>query len=145
MHIVAFYNNYNPGETLSQILDSKCQRRHTINVASQYLLVITSVPSKTVAQKLTAIALNLHLAACVQVTAPLTSTYWWQKRIESSEERLCIFKTDLRHYRKLEQVIKQIHPYEIPEIIALPVITGSEKYLCWLIQELQPPIKKKKR
>lgn len=112
-------------------------------MVSQYLLVIVLVPNKTIARKLTAVALKLRLAACIQVTGPLASTYWWRGRIESNKERLCIFKTDSRHYQKLERVIKQLHPYEIPEIIALPIVNGSKKYLRWLTQELQSQEKKR--
>lgn len=104
-----------------------------------YLLVIVSVPNITVARKLVAVTLKHRLAACVQVTEQVRSTYWWQGVLTSSRERICIFKTTSEHYPKLEQVIKKVHPYENPEILALPIVTGSEEYLRWLTQELKSP------
>jgi periplasmic divalent cation tolerance protein len=111
-------------------------------VAVCYLQVFVPVPDITVANQLVAASLNQRLAACAQILGKVKSSYWWQERIDSSVEWLCIFKTDVNHYPKLEQVIRRIHPYELPEIIALPIVAGSKGYLRWLKQELSPRVKR---
>jgi len=97
-----------------------------------YLQVFITVPNRTTAQKITRTLLEKKLAACVQIAGPITSRYWWQKKIALSREYLCIVKTDRSSYPALEKTVKALHPYDVPEIIALPIATGYEKYLNWL-------------
>ncbi len=99
--------------------------------------VFVTTPSKNAAQKICRELLRERLAACAQIIGPMSSSYWWQSKITSAKEWLCLLKTDETHYQKLERKIKRLHPYEIPEIIALPIITGSTDYLCWLKKELK--------
>jgi len=75
----------------------------------------------------------------VQIVGPITSTYWWKGSIETAEEWLCLIKTSQNLYADLEKVIKEMHPYETPEIIAIPILTGSSDYLQWLDNELRKP------
>jgi periplasmic divalent cation tolerance protein len=70
---------------------------------------------------------------------PVTSSYRWQERIEVSEEWLCLIKTEERLYSAVEDRIKKIHPYELPEIVALPITRGSSEYLAWISQEILLP------
>src|SRR5436305_6396602 len=76
-----------------------------------------------------------HLAACVTILPPVASVYRWEGRIERTEEVLIFIKSTDPRVRQLQDLISQLHRYETPEIIALPVIRGSDKYLKWLREE----------
>jgi len=71
-------------------------------------------------------------AACVSILPGLTSVYAWKGQIESAEESLLLIKTRLANFPELERFIKELHPYEVPEILAIPVQAGSADYLAWL-------------
>ena len=104
---------------------------------TEYIQVFTTTEKKEDAQKISKEMVEKRLAACVQVVGPIRSTYWWKEKIEEAEEWLCIMKTRNALYRELEKAIKGIHPYEVPEIVALPIVAGSEDYLGWLNQEVK--------
>lgn len=72
------------------------------------------------------------LAACVNLINPVNSLFWWQGKVDSSEEILLIIKTKKRLFIKLEKLVKSLHSYDVPEIIALPIIAGNKKYLKWI-------------
>ncbi len=75
------------------------------------------------------------LAACVQVSSPIKSIYRWKDKIETDDEWYCVVKTTKRHYSAVEKHILEMHSYEMPEIIATPIIMGSRAYLDWLRKE----------
>lgn len=102
-----------------------------------YVQVVTTVESKEVAERIGRSLLEKRLAACVQIVGPMTSSYWWQDKIETAEEWLCLIKSKTDLYEEIERTINELHTYETPEIIALPVVTGSRTYLDWLRAELQ--------
>lgn len=103
----------------------------------EYLLVISTVPDeeegKTIAQKI----VEERLAACVNVLPAVQSFYWWEGQISNDEEFLLLIKTQARLFPRLEERIKILHPYQVPEIIALPILTGSREYLGWIKQNTQ--------
>lgn len=103
----------------------------------EYIQVITTVDQKEVAEKLTLVLTKNRLATCVQIIGPITSIYQWKDNLEEAEEWLCLIKSKINLFKKLERKIKEVHPYEVPEIIALPIISGSEGYLEWLQNELK--------
>ena len=76
------------------------------------------------------------MAACVQVAGPITSTYRWQGKIETAQEWQCWAKSRREFYDEIQQAIRRLHPYEVPEILALPVLAGSVDYLAWLEGEV---------
>ena len=98
--------------------------------------VITTTGTKPDAHAIARAVVENRLAACVQVIGPITSTYWWQGEIETAEEWLCLIKTRADLFEQLEAAIKEVHPYDVPEILAVPVVAGSEDYLAWLDSEL---------
>jgi periplasmic divalent cation tolerance protein len=106
-------------------------------MTDEYIQVLTATASRDDAQRIAAALVEQRLAACVQVIGPIASTYWWQGRIEQAEEWLCLIKSRRALYDEVEQAIRARHPYETPEIIAMPVIAGSRPYLHWLSQELR--------
>ncbi|RTZ69207.1 MAG: divalent-cation tolerance protein CutA [Aquificaceae bacterium] len=77
------------------------------------------------------------LGACVNVVKEVKSLYWWKGNIENDKESLLIIKTSLEKLPKLTEEVKKIHPYTVPEIIALPVIGGNGDYLNWIDESLQ--------
>ena len=77
------------------------------------------------------------LAACVQISGPLTSLYRWEGRLIEDQEWLLIIKSSKDHYSELEKQVRQIHVYEVPEILALSISDGNKAYLNWLEKELK--------
>ncbi|MCX7995818.1 MAG: divalent-cation tolerance protein CutA [candidate division WOR-3 bacterium] len=104
---------------------------------NDYIQIFTTVEKKEDAEKIARSVVEKRLGGCVQILGPIKSTYWWKGKIETAEEYLCIVKSKKDLYDKLEKAIKEIHPYETPEIIALPIIAGYEGYLRWLNGELK--------
>ena len=103
----------------------------------QYIQVIAVVGNKAEAEKILQIVVEKRLAGCAQIIGPITSIYWWKARIERTKEWLCLIKSRADLYQELESAIRQVHSYENPEILAMPVINGSERYLDWLESELK--------
>ncbi|MHB1036204.1 MAG: divalent-cation tolerance protein CutA [Pirellulales bacterium] len=98
--------------------------------------VVTTTQHKADAEKIAQTLVARRLAACIQVLGPITSTYWWQGKIETAEEWLCVAKSSRARWDDLEKAIRELHPYEVPEILAVPVVAGSAGYLEWLRREL---------
>jgi periplasmic divalent cation tolerance protein len=101
----------------------------------EYLQVLTTIDSEKKAHALQGLLLEHRAAACVHVLGPLHSAYWWQGKIEEAQEWLCVAKTRTSEYQRLESLIKQNHPYETPEIIALPIVAANQNYLEWIRTE----------
>ncbi len=101
------------------------------------LLVTTTFESRADAEKMANLLLEKRLIACAQITAPVSSIYWWQGQIVASQEYLLVMKSDESQYPELERLIQASHPYDIPEIIATTISHLSEKYRNWLAKELQ--------
>ncbi len=104
---------------------------------SDILLVITNLPDEQAAAKLARRLIEERAAACVNQLAPCTSTYRWQGSIETATEVPLLIKTTRAAYQRLEQLIREAHPYELPEIIAVPVMAGLPGYLDWVNNETQ--------
>lgn len=102
-----------------------------------YLQVVTTLPTKVAAQKLAVFLVGKKLTACVQVVGPIQSVYKWKGKIEEASEYLCIIKTKSELYPLLERAILKLHPYEVPEILAIPIIRGHKAYLSWLAKEVR--------
>jgi len=100
-----------------------------------FVQVITTVSEKKYAEKLAKDMVSKRLGACVQIMGPFKSVYRWKGRVERTLEWACVIKTRKTLYKKVESAIRKIHPYEVPEIIAIPIIKGSRDYLKWLSDE----------
>lgn len=103
----------------------------------EFIQVITTTAHKKDSEEIAETLVQRKLAACVQVIGPISSTYRWKDKVEKAEEWLCLIKTQKRFFNKLKEAIKKIHPYETPEIVAMPVVAGSEDYLEWLRSTLK--------
>jgi periplasmic divalent cation tolerance protein len=101
-----------------------------------YIQITTTTETKEEAEKIAQYLVEQKLAACVQIIGSIKSTYRWKGKVESAQEWLCLIKTPEELYDKVETAIKKLHSYETPEIIAVPIIKGSNEYLNWLDNEL---------
>ena len=101
-----------------------------------YIKVMTTLEHKADAKKIAQSLVKKRLAACVQILGPLTSYFHWQGNLDSASEYLCLIKSRDDLFAELESEITNLHPYEVPEIIAMPIIKGNKDYLSWLAAEL---------
>lgn len=93
--------------------------------------------NKNEAERIAKLLLEKRVAGCVQIIGPIISMYWWKGKIERAEEWLCLIKSRLNLYNELESLIRENHSYEIPEILAMPIIKGNNDYIKWLNNELK--------
>jgi len=102
------------------------------------LLVLTNLPDRAAAEQLAASLIGKRLAACVNILAPCRSVYRWKDAVQQDEEHPMLIKTTIARYAELETAIRAVHPYELPEIIAIPVERGLPAYLDWVASETHP-------
>ena len=103
---------------------------------TNYVAVFITAKDENEAKKITDVLIEERLAACVNCIPSLSSTYWWQGKIEKSIESLLIIKTKNEKLDDLISAVKHYHSYSTPEIIALPIIGGNEDYLNWINEEV---------
>jgi len=104
-------------------------------LAGAAILVLTQLPDLASAQALARALVEARLAACVSVGAPVESLYHWRGQIETATEVPVVVKTRAARYAEVEAAIRARHPYELPEILAVPVLDGFAPYLDWLVAE----------
>ena len=104
----------------------------------QVFIVMTHLPDAATADALAGALVEARLAACASLTTGVQSVYRWQGKIERANEVTLTIKTTQCHYAALETAIRAAHPYELPEIIALPVVAGLPSYLHWIVAETSP-------
>ena len=99
------------------------------------LQITTTTPTRDEADRIAAALVERRLAACVQVAGPITSVYRWEGRLETAHEWLCIIKTTAARYPQIETAIRELHSYELPEIIGTEIMAGNGAYLRWVEAE----------
>jgi periplasmic divalent cation tolerance protein len=99
------------------------------------LLVLTNLPDRAAAERLADLVIEKKLAACVNILAPCRSVYRWKGAVQHDEEHPMLVKTTAERYPELEKALRAAHPYELPEIIAVPVERGLAAYLDWVAAE----------
>ncbi|MCC6932117.1 MAG: divalent-cation tolerance protein CutA [Deltaproteobacteria bacterium] len=100
-----------------------------------FILVLTTCSSNNEAQNIANLLVAERLAACASISSPIMSVYHWQGKIEHAEEYQLIIKTRSELFDKIKTRIKDIHSYQTAEIIAIPILNGSDEYFQWLEQE----------
>jgi periplasmic divalent cation tolerance protein len=105
---------------------------------AEAFLVITNLPDRESAARLARALIEKRLAACVNILAPCRSVYRWKGRTEDAEEHPMLIKSTRTRYPELEAAIRAAHPYELPEIIAVPLTGGLPDYLEWVDTETRP-------
>jgi periplasmic divalent cation tolerance protein len=98
----------------------------------EYRLALTTVPDEETGRRIARTLVEERLAACVNVGPALTSFYWWDGKIVEDGERILFIKTKASVLDRLEARLKELHPYQVPEFISLPIASGSPEYLRWL-------------
>jgi periplasmic divalent cation tolerance protein len=106
-------------------------------IMTEYIQVITTVEHMADAEKIAKSLLEKRLAACAQIIGPMTSYFHWQGKLDSAQEYLCLIKSRDDLFQELEAAIINIHPYEVPEIVATPITKGGKDYLNWLAAEVK--------
>ncbi|MEK6237784.1 MAG: divalent-cation tolerance protein CutA [Planctomycetales bacterium] len=104
---------------------------------TEHLVVTTTVNEEEAARRIANALVETRLAACVQVIGPIHSVYRWEDEVQAGEEWLCLIKTSEECYEDLERSLKELHPYDVPQVIALPIVAGSGDYLNWLADQLR--------
>lgn len=113
--------------------------------ASQFFLmtgdivILCTCSSADEAQRVATFLLDERLAACVNVLPSVRSHYWWQGAIESAEENLLLIKSSAGLFPAVQDAVRKVHSYDVPELLALPVVDGSADYLEWLRSNLRKP------
>ena len=102
------------------------------------IVIYCTVPEKKLAKNITKVLMKHKLAACVSMIDNVKSVFSWEGEICEEKEILMMIKTRRTHYGKVKLVIEDMHPYNVPEIIALPIVDCSEDYLKWLVRETEP-------
>lgn len=106
-------------------------------MATAYHIVFNTCPDADNAQRIAEALVERNLAACVNIVPGLRSVYRWKGKRESAEELLLIIKARAADYAKLETAIRELHPYELPEIVAVSIETGLPAYLQWIEHDVQ--------
>lgn len=104
---------------------------------NEVLLVITNLPDRVTAERVAETLVTQRVAACVNVLAECRSVYRWESKLEHATEVPLLIKTSRGAYPELEEALRKAHPYELPEIVAVPVAAGLPDYLNWVVQETQ--------
>jgi periplasmic divalent cation tolerance protein len=102
---------------------------------AEFIQVTTTVSKREDAGRISRAVVEKRLAACAQVVGPITSIYRWKGKIERAKEWMVVMKTRKALYPKLEKAIREVHPYEVPEIVATRIEAGSRDYLDWIRAE----------
>jgi periplasmic divalent cation tolerance protein len=97
-----------------------------------FQIVLTSCPDAASAERIARTLVEEKLAACVNILPPMRSIYRWKDKIEDASEQLLVIKSTLAHFPAIRDRLRALHPYELPEIIAVPIADGLPEYLAWL-------------
>ena len=100
--------------------------------ATSYIVLLITFKDLIEARRITAVLLNKRLAACCNLVGPIESSFWWEGKIQRERETLAVIKTKKSKFDSVIQEVKARHSYQVPEIIALPVLKGDPNYLQWL-------------
>lgn len=102
-----------------------------------YIMVLVTTSSKQEAEKISQALLEAKLIACANIVGPVSSHFHWGGKVEQAEEFLVLMKSRSDLFEKISEAVRKLHSYEVPEILALPVVAGSEAYLAWLGRSLK--------
>ena len=103
---------------------------------TQYLQLVTTTDSEAEAKSIAGTLIERRLAACVQILGPIESVYRWEGTIETAREWQCLAKTAQDLFSAAESAIREVHSYDVPEILAFPVAAGSDSYCAWMDDQL---------
>ncbi len=102
-----------------------------------YTVLLITTANTEEAQRISSMLLNQKKAACVNIVPKVSSLFWWQDKLDSAQESLLIVKTKTSLLNEIVTLVREIHSYDIPEIIALPIVGGNQDYLNWIGKEVK--------
>ena len=102
-----------------------------------YIVLLITTNSSEEAHKIAEMLLDQRKVACVNIVPKVSSLFWWQGNLESDQESLLIIKTKAAQLTEIVRSVKELHSYDVPEIIALPIIGGNQDYLDWIDKEVK--------
>ena len=102
-----------------------------------YIVIFITASNSEEAHKIAKVLLSQRKAACVNIVPGISSLFWWQDKLDSAQESLLIVKTKASLLNQIVTLVREIHSYEVPEIIALPIIGGNQDYLEWIDKEVK--------
>jgi len=102
-----------------------------------YTVLFITTANTEEAQRISSMLLNRKKAACVNIVPKVSSLFWWQDKLDSAQESLLIVKTKTSLLNEIVTLVREIHSYDIPEIIALPIVGGNQDYLDWIGKEVK--------
>ena len=102
----------------------------------RFIVVLTTIGTEEEAVKLAQSLLERKLVACVNVVPSVRSLYWWNGKVEDDKEQLLLLKTRAELASTLTDAVVELHPYDVPELLCLPVVAGSDSYLAWLAENV---------
>jgi periplasmic divalent cation tolerance protein len=102
-----------------------------------YIVVFVTTTDTEEAQLISKVLLDQKKVACVNIVPRINSSFWWQDKIDSVQESLLIIKTKASQLTEVVRLVKELHHYEVPEIIAIPIIGGNQDYLEWIGSEIE--------
>lgn len=103
------------------------------------IVVTTTTPTRAEADGIARALVERRLAACVQILDPIHSRYWWEGTVQEDAEVMLVIKSVDSLFPSIEALLTELHPYEVPELIAVPVVAASEAYLRWLMDSVREP------
>ena len=104
---------------------------------SAYIVLFITTATAEEAQQISKALLNQRKVACINIMPKVSSHFWWQGKLDSAQESLMVVKTKASELNEIVRLVKELHSYEIPEIIALPIVGGNQDYLEWIDKEVQ--------
>ncbi len=104
---------------------------------TDFIQVVTTTDTEEAAKQLAGAVVEKRLAACAQLIGPITSVYWWKGEIQENQEWLVVLKSSRALFGDLQAAVTALHPYDVPEILAIPIADGDQTYLDWLNRELR--------
>ena len=102
-------------------------------------LILTMVPEEGVGERIAEALVSSRAAACVNIIGGATSCYRWEGKLQKDPEALLLVKTRTKLASSVQEIIEELHPYELPEVVVLPITGGSERYLNWVVEETEIP------
>ncbi len=104
---------------------------------SAYIVLFITTATAEEAQRISKVLLNQRKAACVNIVPRVSSLFWWQGKLDSAQESPLIVTTKASHLNEIVRLVKELHSYDVPEIIALPIVGGNQDYLEWIGKEVK--------
>ncbi len=107
---------------------------------NDYIVIFVTTKTKDEAEKISQLLIRERLIACANIVSPITSFFRWVGNIEKGEESLILMKSRLDLFAEVAEHVKRLHSYEVPEVLALPIVEGSKAYLDWMSVALKPKL-----